>query len=126
MYNIVNSIKVLCISCKFHLVGFIKEDLYKFKKLNRNIKTFQRKQKDKRKKVEKLFYSELILKGKEALDLILFQEVLKIFYKKHPEKWKNKETWEYLKTRISEKRLCSILPWIPPMELTYGLCYWYF
>ena len=126
MYNIVNSIKVLCISCKFHLVGFIKEDLYKFKKLNRNIKTSQRKQKDKRKKIEKLFYSELILKGKEAFDLVLFQEVLKIFYKKHSEKWKNKETWEYLKTRISEKRLCSILPWIPPMELTYGLYYWYF
>lgn len=87
-YN-VNFIKGLCRSCKFHLVGFLNENLNNFKRIE-TLKNLKLTKREKNKKTGKLFFSELTLKRKKMLwnnELILFEEVSKVCIK-IPEKMK--------------------------------------
>lgn len=75
--------KELCISYKFHIVGFIKEDLSNLKRIE-TLKNLKITKREKKKKMEKLSFSQSILKRKEALwsnELILFEEALKLWIK---------------------------------------------
>ena len=72
--------KGLCICCKFHIAGLIKEDLSNLKR-RETLKNLKITNREKKKKMEKLSFSQLILKRKEVLwsnELILLEEALKL------------------------------------------------